>query len=52
VITTLPEYFDEHSASLELWSPGNPTFPVPPEEMPSEALDATNIKALLAENNP
>jgi SNF2 family DNA or RNA helicase len=26
-ITTRPEYFDEHSESLELWSPGSPLFP-------------------------
>jgi hypothetical protein len=26
-ITTRPGYFDEHSESLELWSPGNMVFP-------------------------
>ncbi|MBM3879666.1 MAG: helicase [Verrucomicrobia bacterium] len=26
-ITTRPDYFDEHSESLELWSPGSPAFP-------------------------
>ena len=29
-VTTDPEYFEEHSESVELWSPGNPLF-VPPE---------------------
>ncbi len=27
-ITTSASYFDEHPDSTELWSPGNPTFPV------------------------
>ena len=25
-VTTDPEYFKEHTESLELWSPGNPLF--------------------------
>jgi SNF2 family DNA or RNA helicase len=28
-ITTDPEFYQEHSESVELWSPGNPVFPVP-----------------------
>ena len=28
-ITTKREYYDDHPLSLELWSPGNPLFPVP-----------------------
>ena len=28
-ITTRPDYFDEHSENLELWSPGSPAFPEP-----------------------
>jgi hypothetical protein len=31
-ITTRPDYFDEHSDSLELWSPGSPFFPTPEAE--------------------
>jgi hypothetical protein len=26
-VTTRPEYFDEHSDSMELWSMGSPSFP-------------------------
>ena len=26
-VTTDPEFFEEHSDSLELWSPGSPLFP-------------------------
>ena len=29
-VTTDPEYFEENSESVELWSPGNPLFQ-PPE---------------------
>ena len=28
-VTTDPEYYEEHSESLELWSPGNPLFEMP-----------------------
>ncbi len=34
-VTTDPEYYEEHSESLELWSPGNPLFE-PPEEVVEE----------------
>jgi hypothetical protein len=27
-ITTDPQYYDQHSSSTELWSPGNPLFPI------------------------
>ena len=30
-VTTRPDYFDEHSESVELWSPGNSVFPSPLE---------------------
>jgi SNF2 family DNA or RNA helicase len=38
-ITTDPEYYQEHTESIELWSPGNPLFPAPeviaqPQELP------------------
>ena len=26
-VTTDPNYYKEHAESVELWSPGNPTFP-------------------------
>ena len=28
-VTTDPKYFEEHSESVELWSPGSPVFPEP-----------------------
>jgi hypothetical protein len=28
-ITTDPEFYQEHTESVELWSPGNPIFPMP-----------------------
>lgn len=28
-ITTDPEFYQEHTESVELWSPGNPVFPMP-----------------------
>jgi len=28
-ITTDPEFYEEHTESVELWSPGNPVFPTP-----------------------
>ena len=30
-VTTNPVYYEEHSDSVELWSPGSPVFPVPME---------------------
>lgn len=46
-ITTRPEYFDEHSDSLELWSPGSPAFPMPDSEASAEELGETTIPILL-----
>lgn len=47
-VTTDPEYFDKHSDSLELWSPGNPLF-VPPRLSGhrSPPSGATALKDLL-----
>ena len=46
-ITTRPDYFDEHSESLELWSPGSPSFPMPEADAMKEELAGTSISALL-----
>ena len=46
-ITTRPDYFDEHSDSLELWSPGSPSFPMPEAEAMQEELDGISISTLL-----
>jgi hypothetical protein len=40
-VTTDKDYYEEHSESVELWSPGNPLFPLPEcvagaEELPPE----------------
>lgn len=31
-VTTDPHFFDEHSESVELWSPGSPLFPMPQDD--------------------
>ena len=46
-ITTRPDYFDEHSDSLELWSPGSPFFPAPEAEAMPEELTGISISSLL-----
>jgi hypothetical protein len=46
-ITTRPDYFDEHSDSLELWSPGSPSFPTPEAEADVQELADSSIPALL-----
>ena len=49
-VTTNPTYYEEHSESVELWSPGNPLFKAP--EFVQEAKDddfpqGATLKALL-----
>jgi hypothetical protein len=46
-ITTRPDYFDEHSDSLELWSPGSPCFPMQEAEAMQQELTGTSISDLL-----
>jgi ERCC4-related helicase len=46
-ITTRPDYFDEHSDSLELWSPGSPFFPMPEAEAMQQELAGISIPTLL-----
>jgi hypothetical protein len=46
-ITTRPDYFDEHSDSLELWSPGSPSFPTPDAEAMEQELAGVSISTLL-----
>jgi hypothetical protein len=46
-ITTRPDYFDEHSDSLELWSPGSPYFPTPEAEALQQELTGISISTLL-----
>ena len=47
-VTTDPEYFEEHAASLELWSPGNVLFKAPELLAPSrDEPPAESLKELL-----
>jgi SNF2 family DNA or RNA helicase len=46
-ITTRPDYFDEHSDSLELWSPGSPSFPMPESEAMQQEVAGISISTLL-----
>jgi len=48
-ITTRPEYFDEHSDSLELWPPGCPAFPISETAATPEELADVSIPDLLNE---
>ena len=51
-ITTRPDYFDDHTESLELWSPGSPSFPAAEAEATSEELDGNTIAAILSSAAP
>ncbi len=46
-ITTRPDYFDDHSDSMELWSPGSPSFPSPEVEATPQELTGNCISSLL-----
>jgi hypothetical protein len=46
-VTTRPDYFDEHSDSLELRSPGSPSFPTPEAEATQQELAGISISTLL-----
>jgi hypothetical protein len=46
-VTTRADYYDAHSGSVELWSPGSPCFPVPEVVAPPEELPPGNLPALL-----
>lgn len=46
-VTTRPGYFDEHSDSLELWSPGSPSFPISEGEAMQQELADISISTLL-----
>ena len=45
-VSTDPSYYEQHADSVELWSPGNPTFPAP-EDAVDEA-SATTLAEVLA----
>ena len=46
-VTTNPDYYEAHSESVELWSPGSPLFPTPaPITSADEALGKTLAEVL------
>ena len=46
-VTTNPEYYEAHSQSLELWSPGNPLFLAPAMLAALERDDAATLQEIL-----
>ena len=47
-ITTRPDYFDEHCESMELWSPGSPSFPEPDGDATKQELELQSLAQLLS----
>jgi superfamily II DNA or RNA helicase len=47
-VTTRADYFDEHSESLELWSPGSPIFPTPDGDTAKQDIEGKSFADLLA----
>ena len=47
-ITTRPDYFDAHSESVELWSPGSPQFPVSEDFATIEEVQSSGFESLLS----
>jgi hypothetical protein len=41
-VTTNPDYYDQHSSSIELWSPGNLLFPDVSEMDKKQVTDSLN----------
>jgi len=50
-ITTRPDYFDEHSESLELWSPGSMVFPEAGGDAAQTELPTESLTALLSKSD-
>jgi SNF2 family DNA or RNA helicase len=46
-ITTRPDYFDDHTESLELWSPGSPAFPALDGQVAEHEIAGKSISDLL-----
>ena len=47
-ITTSREFFEEHPASSELWSPGSPLFPALDDALTREEVEALGADLLTA----
>ncbi len=46
-VTTRADYFDDHSESLELWSPGSPAFPAPDADAAKQDIEGRTLAELL-----
>lgn len=46
-VTTDPDYFDQHSDSVELWSPGAPIFPTEPGLAADENVSLADFQRIL-----
>ncbi|MBL26615.1 MAG: helicase [Rhodospirillaceae bacterium] len=44
-VTTDPAYYEMHAESVELWSPGSPTFPHPDEFLTEDGVERTAFAA-------
>jgi SNF2 family DNA or RNA helicase/regulator of RNase E activity RraB len=52
-VSTDPTYYEQHADSVELWSPGNPTFPnVQPLDGGAEVDDVKRLAELVARAKP
>lgn len=48
-VSTDPAYYEQNADTVELWSPGNPTFPAP-QDVPEEPLVVTGLAELLRQH--
>lgn len=49
-VSTDPGYYEQHADSVELWSPGNPLFPISEDGV--EAITYQSLSELLTSNGP
>jgi hypothetical protein len=47
-VSTDPDYYEENSDSVELWSPGNPLMPIAEAAVNGEGLPAESIREILS----
>jgi hypothetical protein len=46
-VSTYPGYYEQNADTVELWSPGNPTFPMP-DEPSEEWRESQTLRGLLS----
>ena len=46
-VTTDPDYYEEQAESVELWSPGNPTFAAPEPLAQTEPVIGATLEHIL-----